>query len=53
MFIKYLNINFFSTDVTELYKISKKFNLEHLICFEKNLNTLIKILLAQLIYFFK
>ncbi|QCI18526.1 elongation factor P--(R)-beta-lysine ligase [Buchnera aphidicola (Aphis nasturtii)] len=49
VFIKYLNIDPFSTDICELYKISKKFNLQHLTCFEKNLNTLIEILFTLVI----
>ncbi|QIQ41567.1 MAG: elongation factor P--(R)-beta-lysine ligase [Buchnera aphidicola (Aphis urticata)] len=49
VFIKYLNVDPFSTDINELYKISKKFNLQHLTYFEKNLNTLIEILFTLVI----
>ncbi|QFQ32727.1 elongation factor P--(R)-beta-lysine ligase [Buchnera aphidicola (Aphis fabae)] len=49
VFVKYLNIDPFSTNITELYKISKKFNLAHLTCSEKNLNTVMEILFTLLI----
>ncbi|UPT14373.1 elongation factor P--(R)-beta-lysine ligase [Buchnera aphidicola] len=49
VFIKYLNIDPFSTNVAELYKISKKFNLQHLTCSEKNLHILIEILFTLVV----
>ncbi|QCI17376.1 elongation factor P--(R)-beta-lysine ligase [Buchnera aphidicola (Aphis helianthi)] len=49
IFIKHLNIDPFSTNLSELYKISKKFDLEHLTYSENNLNTLIEILFTLII----
>ncbi|WP_343154233.1 elongation factor P--(R)-beta-lysine ligase [Buchnera aphidicola] len=49
VFIKYLNVDPFSTQLSELHKISKKFNLAHLTFSEKNLNTLIETLFTLII----
>ncbi|ALD15502.1 lysyl-tRNA synthetase [Buchnera aphidicola (Aphis glycines)] len=49
VFIKYLNIDPFSTNVSELHKISKKFNLQYLTELEKNLHILIEMLFTLVI----